>query len=195
MSNDLRYEISDWHQLPQCKSNTSRQLSIKVSDILNDDRLSAVRITVYHESFGDLYTVLINPQGTIMYDTFEIDTQKVLNDLSCFGFLVQFSQRKHLSGNMIQKLMTLNTMGFDKIRRLLVLDRKTNQKSICIVAFMINKLPDWIYNDYESDTVELTCALQNGSALNLSALSYFQNLNWSWLDYVASIDDVLRDNQ
>lgn len=194
MSSELRYEISDWHQLPQCKSNTSRQLSIKVSDIMNDDRLSAVRITVYHESFGNLYTVLINPQGTIMYNTFEIDTEKVLEGLACFGFLVQFSQREHLSGTMIQKLMTLNTMGFDKLRRLVVYDHKTGQRSIYVVAFMISKHPDWLDMQYESDTVEIACALQDGSALNLSALSYYQNLNWAWLDYVASIDDILRDN-
>ena len=192
---DLRYEISDWHQLPQCKSNTSTQLSIKVSDILNDARLSAIRITVYHESFGDLYTVLIDPEGTIMYQPFEIETKTVLSALASFGFLVRFSEREHLSGNSIQKLMTLQMLGFDKIRRLTVLDRKTGRKEVYIVGFMINKLPNWIYNEYESDTTEFNVALQTGVAINISALSYFQNMNWSWLDYVANISDILEDNR
>lgn len=192
---DLRYEISDWHQLSQCKSNTSNALSIQVSDFINDARLSATRISVVHEEFGDLYTVLVNPYGAILHEDFRISTEQILNDLACFGFFVEFSQREHLSGNAIQKLMTLQTLGFDKIRKLVVKDGKLGNKSVYVVGFMVIHHPDWMQDEYEATASEYFDALQHGSAINLSSLSYLQNINWGWLNYVANIQDVLEDNK
>lgn len=192
--NELRYEISDWHQLPQCKSNTSNDLSIEVSDIIDEHRLSALRITVHHKEFGDLYTVLVNARGSILNEYRESTPETILENLSSFGFIVRFSQREHLPGNVIQKLMTLNTLGFDKIRPLNVHNYATGRSYTYIVAFMITQNPDWLSGGFEASWADFTTALNNGSAINLSTLSYMQGINWSWLDYVASISDIIGDN-
>ena len=194
----LRYEISNWHQLNQCKSNYSNDLSIRVSDFLSDPRLSATRITVHHDLFGDLYTVLVNAHGTILdsQDTVVFQTpSEILVNLEKFGFLVQFSQREHLSGNQLQKLMTLQTIGFDKIRPLDVYDpiKKVTEKYI--VTFIVEKNPKWLYINYYADKQEFLNAINTGIAMNISALSYYENMDWSWLDYVANISDILEDNK
>ena len=44
MPEPLRYEISDWHQLTDVQSNNSRDLSIRVSDIIHSDILTGLRI-------------------------------------------------------------------------------------------------------------------------------------------------------
>ena len=193
----LRYEISSWYQLNQCKSNYSNDLSIRVSDFLNDPRLSATRITVYHTLFGDLYTVLVNAHGTILDSQDEIVFQtpsEILTSLEKFGFLIQFSPREHLSGNQLQRLMVLQTIGFDKIRPLDVYDPIKKVTERCIVAFIVEKNPKWLYINYHADMPEFLDAINSGSAMNISAISYYKDMDWSWLDYVANISDILEDN-
>ena len=193
----LTYEISKWYQLNQCKSNYSNDLSIRVSDFLNDPRLSATRITVHHNLFGDLYTVLVDASGTILNsaDSVEFQTPSdILSSLEKFGFLVQFSQRKHLSGNQLQKLMTLQTIGFDKIRPLEVYDSIKKVTEKYIVAFIVEKNPKWLYINYRADKSEFLSAIHFGNAMNISAISYYQDMDWTWLDYVANISDILEDN-
>lgn len=197
----LRYNISDWHQLKDVQSNNSRDLSISVSDFIQDNRLSGMRIQVNHKSFGVLFACLVNAQGSIISEfdeniVYELTPKQILLQLEVFGFLVTFDPKKHLSGNQINFLMTIQGLGFDKLRILNVWHFENGIKLFnwYVAAFNIKENPDWINNGYSPSEKEYTTALSNGSAMNISALSKEKHWDWSWLDYVANINDILEDN-
>ena len=62
MSTPLRYNISNWLQLSECKSNNSVDLYITVRQIIDDGshRLSGTSILVQHNQFGVLFACLVN---------------------------------------------------------------------------------------------------------------------------------------
>lgn len=201
MQMPLRYNISDWHQLTDVRSNNSRDLFITVTDFVQDKRLSGTRIQVNHRDFGVLFTCLVNAHGNMISELeeniiYELTPKQILLQLEVFGFFVTFEPKKHLSGNQISFLMTLKCLGYDKLRVLNVWHSKNGVKSFkwYIVAFNIKHNPDWINNGYSPSEKEYATALQNGSAINVSALSNDNHWDWSWLDYVANIDDILEDN-
>lgn len=201
MQMPLRYNISDWHQLTDVRSNNSRDLFITVTDFVQDKRLSGTRIQVNHRDFGVLFTCLVNAHGNMISELeeniiYELTPKQILLQLEVFGFFVTFEPKKHLSGNQISFLMTLKGLGYDKLRVLNVWYSENGVKVFkwYIVAFNIKQNPDWINNGYSPSEKEYATALQNGSAVNVSALSNEKHWDWSWLSYVANIDDILEDN-
>lgn len=196
----LRYNISDWHQLVDVKSNNSRDLSISVSDFVQFDKLSGIRIQVNHKQFGVLFAYVINARGNMISVNenikCELTTEQLLNQLAVFGFNVTYEPKKHLSGNQLDFLMTIQGLGFDKLRILNVwyTENSVITSKWYVVAFNIKENPEWINNGYSPSEKEYTAALSNGSAMNISALSKDKHWDWSWLDYVANISDILEDN-
>lgn len=117
----LKYNISDWHQLKDVKSNNSRDLYILVSDLIQNDRLTGLRIQVLHKAFGVLFACILNAQGSIVSEfnnnmTLELTTKQIIGELKKYGFLVSYNPRNHLPGNQIEYLMTLKGLGYDKLR-------------------------------------------------------------------------------
>ena len=49
-------------------------------------------------------------------------------------------------------------------------------------------------NNYSASKKEYTSALLDGTAMNISEMNSAKGFNWSWLDFVANIDDVIKDN-
>ena len=201
MEMPLRYNISDWHQLTEVKSNNSRDLFITVGDFVQDKRLSGTRIQIVHKSFGVLFACVVNAQGSMISEleenvVYELTPKQILLHLQVFGFLVTFDPQKHISKNQIEFLKTLRGLGYDKLRVLNVWHTENGVKAFnwYVVAFNIKPNPDWINNGYSPSEKEYSTALQNGSAINVSALSKEKHWDWSWLDYVANIDDILKDN-
>lgn len=197
----LRYNISDWHQLSKVQSNNSRDLSISVSDFIHDNRLSGLRIQVNHKAFGVLFACIINAQGSMISElaknvVYELTPKQILLQLEVFGFLVTFNPKKHLSGNQISFLMALQDLHLDKLRVLNVwyLENGVKVSKWQVVAFNIQDNPMWINNGYSASDDEYMSALKNGSAINVTAISTEKHWDWSWLDYVANIDDILKDN-
>ena len=201
----LRYNISNWIQLSECKSNNSVDLYITVKQIIDDGshRLTGTAILVNHTQYGTLFACLVNAKGSLLTPDpdsgiiKEFTTDEILAELNKFGFDVTFEINQHLSGEQISYLLTLSGLNFDKIRKLAVYtyDKLGNQVfSEYIVAFNVEQCPDWINEDYTCGKPEYLEKLNAGVALNLTYMSQTSQFDWTWLTYVANIDDIIRDN-
>lgn len=202
MSNPLQYNISSWDQLTKCQSNNSIHLHIGITDYTDEAKLTGTLIQVKHDLFGTLFACLVNASGKLLSEDFEnhiheFTTEQILSELAKFGFNVTYNPREHLDGEQIEYLMTLNQLGFDKIRTLVVHKFTKNghtEPTPIVVAFKVDKCSKWIDDRYAENESDFLIALGNGSAINISAISQDKHFEWNWLDYVASIDDILKDN-
>ena len=201
MSNPLRYNISNWLQLTECKSNNSADLYITVKQVIDDGshRLTGLIILVQHNQYGTLFACMVNADGTLLTKDqnseiiWEFTTDEITKILATFGFDITFHINQHLSGDQISYLMTLSDLGFDKLRRLIVqgLDGKYSEY---IVVFNVAKCPEWIANDYVCGIKSFLESLNNSGAMNLTDLEQTKGFDWTWLTYVANIDDIIEDN-
>lgn len=202
MSNlPLRYNISDWHQLSGAKSNNSRELSISVTDIIQDKRLTGLRIQLNHTHFGVLFACVLGAQGSMITEcndnlVVEFTPKQILAELEKYGFLITFEPKEHLPGSQIEYLMTLNGLGYDKIRIMNVYTYTNlgiKQFQWYVVAFNIDDA-NWLNNDYSISHADFVKALEAGKCINISAISKTNRWSWNWLDYVANISDILEGN-
>lgn len=198
----LQYQISNWKQLSKCLSNNSKELHIKVTEFIQDDRLSGTRIAVHHDVFGVLFSYIVDASGSIISDfdpniSPNLTVDQILIQLAKFGFLVKFKENENLSGDQIQYLMTLDSLHFDKLR-ILNFWKSVNgvkQFTTVVVAFQVQYLPDWLNSGYSPNQDEYTTALNNGWAINLSSISKDKHYRWDWLyNWVANISDIISDN-
>lgn len=193
----LRYNISSWYQATQCLSNNSSHLHIVVSDFVQNDALEGLRIAVEHDTLGVLFSYVLADSGDIISRidvSYLLTTQQILQQLSLYGFLITFNQKAYLPGDQLQFLMTLQGLHFDKLRLLPVLDPATRTGKTLIVAFKIADHPEWLDNTATAYLSEFKQATATGTAFNISTISESERYRWDWLDYVADIDDILRDN-
>lgn len=199
----LRYKISSLNQLPECMSNNSRQLHIRVAEIINDSRLQGTLVRLDHDDFGTLFACLVGGSGSLLSPDAtnhfpEFTIQEILTELKKYGFEIYFNPEEALSGEQLSYLVTLNDLGFDKIRMLNVyeyLDSGALSFTPTVVAFKIDAHGDWLNNSYCATLSEFQRGLTNGTAINVSAISKEKKFSWSWLTFVANIEDILRDNQ
>lgn len=198
----LRYQISNWKQLPNCKSNNSKQLHLHVTDFIQNNDINGVRITLNHDVYGELFSYVVNASGSLVstFDKdieYELTTDDILTQLAKYGFLITFHSWEDLSGDQVQYLMTLQNLHFDKIRLLNVWDAPNGVKEfkLHVVAFQVEQLPDWLNAGYAPSKTEFLDALNSGYAINISAISETRNYRWDWLyNWVADIGDILADN-
>lgn len=195
----LRYQISNWRQLPACKSNTSRDLCIRVTDFIQDRRLSGLRIEVVHVEFGVLFAYVVHAKGTLIpkdvqYGLItELSVTQILSELAKYGFFITFHEYEQLPGDQIAYLSTLNQLKFDKLRMLSVHDG--DDAITYVVAFNVSQNSRWLDIRYCPSKKEFLEALKNGSAINVSAICKGKGFVWDWLyDWVADIDDIIADN-
>ena len=200
MSDNYSYAITDWHQLKGIQSNNSRYLHITVADLIQADILTGLRIRVKHEQYGPLYTVVLNAQGTLVTEVnnnivVEPTTDEILAELRKWGFVVQFDQALNLPQGQIDFLAELKTLGYDKLRILPVytMEYGEPQYKPYIVVFNVTNNEDWLINTYAAPEKEFLNALKEGSAVNISATSKANVWSWSWLTFVANIDDILNE--
>ena len=199
----LRYRISDLRQLSGCLSNNSRDLCISVTTFVNDDRLNGLRISIEHKQFGSLFSYVVGAKGRII-TTYgdemipELTVDQILLELVKYGFYVEYIPVDSLSGNQLKYLVTLNELGFDKLRLMNVwhLD-KTGLKVFKTEVIVFNsKGPDqWLNAGYSASQDEFNKALNDGSCINITGVSKTRNFDWSWLhNRVMNIHDILTDN-
>lgn len=200
---DLRYRISNWDQLTKCKSNISVDLYITVDHAIHDNRLQGLIIRVIHSEFGVLFACTLNCKGTIVAEDKdsgiiqEFTTDDILKELYKFGFDVEFAIEQNLPGDQIDYLMTVNGLGFDKLRKISVYEYDSNANrhySEYIVVFNVEKCPKWINADFTVSKQEFLYALNVGGAMNMTYISVSKQFDWTWLTYVASIEDIIRNN-
>ena len=202
MSIPLRYNISNWLQLSECRSNTSVDLYITVKQIIDDGshRLTGIAILVQHTQYGTLFACLVNAEGSLIVKDensgiiSEFSTDAITKILATFGFDVTFHINQHLSGDQISFLMTVNDLGYNKLRRLYVQDKPDGRYSEYIVVFNVEKCPDWINLDFTCGKKPFVDALISSGAMNLTDLEQTKGFDWTWLTYIANIDDIIEDN-
>lgn len=191
----LRYNISDWHQAVECLSNTSAELKIIVSDLIQNNSLTGLKLSVVHTQFGPLFSYVVAAEGDLVDPSIDpMPTELILRELARYGFDISYNQRAHLPGEQIQFLMILNDLHYDKIRLLTVVGSNGCDATTYVVAFKIDGHPRWLDNRTSVYTAEFNKACADGTAFNISTISEAENYRWEWLDYVANIDDIIRDN-
>lgn len=210
----LRYNISSWRQLPQCMSNNSKDLRLHVTDYVHDDVFRGFRISLDHCKYGTLFACVLNARGYMISPSedfekldpliddvkypisTELSTDQILTELRKYGFWINYNHRENLPGGQIEYLMTLQGLHFDKIRVLNVWKSVNGEKQfkIYIVAFKSCAHKYWLNNAYSPSEKEFSEALLKGTATNLTEICQTKNYRWDWLDYVANIDDIIRDN-
>ena len=194
----LRYRVANWRRLPECLSNNSSELSITVSDILLEDQLTALRISVVHKSLGTLFTYIINASGSIVSPDklgINLSEQDIMKELARFGFDIEFEPKNHLTGSQVKYLITLQGLGYDKIRHCYIKNGRDGTTQDIVTAFILNDHPKWLEQNAIISEYEYLKALYGGSATNVSRISTDNGFDWTWLNYVASIDDIIADNQ
>ena len=165
--------------------------------MIQNDMLEGLRIAVEHDTLGILFSYVLADSGDLISQVDPLTlltTQQILDQLALYGFLITYYQRAYLPGNQLQFLMTLSALHFDKIRLLTVLDPATRTGNTYVVAFKIQENPAWLDNTATAYLNDFKKALVNGSAFNVSTISESERYRWDWLDYVANIDDIIRDN-
>lgn len=202
----LRYKISSWTQLPQCRSNNDRDLRISVTELSCETALYGFRISVKHPKFGTLFSEVLGAKGSFITPleethedlAFELSVDYILQELRKYGFFIEYNPRAHLPEEMLNYLRTLQGLDFDKIRILNVYESHMNgitDYKWYIVAFRTCKHRNWLENTYSASNKEFTNALLQGSAINITEMSAVKDFSWTWLDYVANIEDILEDNK
>lgn len=203
MSNPLRYNISSWLQLPECRSNNSTDLYLTVNQVIDDGshRLSGLVIYVKHTQYGTLFACLINAKGSLLTPDKnsgiiqEFSSDEILEILATFGFDITFHVNQHLSGDQIAFLMTVDELGYNKLRRLYVQDKPDGTYSEYIIVFNVDKCPaDWLDVNYMCGKKPFVDALLSSGAMNLTDLEQTKGFDWTWLTYVANIEDIIEDN-
>lgn len=197
----LRYRIVNWNQATQARSNNDPDLRIKVTDLINDERLTGHRIAIVHPNFGTLFSCVLNAHGTMITElsenvSLEPSTDQILAIMRKYGFDIIYKQISELPAKQLEFLRTLLTLGFDKIRILEVYTSIFGEREYkpYIIVFNVAQNPNWINIGHTASYKEFTDALANGSAVNISATSQANDWSWGWLDFVANIQDVLDEN-
>lgn len=199
----LRYKISSWRQLSKCKSNNDPDLRIRVTDFCNNMCLRGFRICLEHPKFGPLFACVLYARGAMItpsntYTCSELSPDQILLELAKYGFLITYVPESNLGSEQLEYLMTVNDLGFDKLRLLCTWSVVNGTKvfsDVKIVVFKVDPLGDWLNNAYMPSEDEFQQAMSDGVALNITGISNTKHFNWDWLkDVVCSIDDVIADN-
>ena len=195
----LRYVISSWEQLVECLSNTSNSLHIKVSKCIGNELLKGTLISVVDDVFGTLFTYLVDGSGSYLSDNddteYQLTVSSILKELERYGFLVTYNKYEHLSDDQVKYLNVLKGLGYDHIRvfslssRDYVTRQQANQPAV--VAFSYKHNPEWMDISFSCSNTAFVSEVVKGHCVRVDD-SF--NYDWSWLDYVASIDKLLEYN-
>lgn len=198
----LRYTINDWDKLPECLSNNSRDLKIKVSKLLNDELVVGTRIRVEHNVLGTLFTTVIDSKGALIeHDPqtpghgYNMPKDVILKELKKFGFEIEFSKLIGITKHQIEALKVLSKLNFDKLRRITVISYSNNKQhyNTHIILFNTDKHPELLYEKATISYKYFIKGLSNGSICDISNLTGDSKLSWYWLDFIANIDDVIKE--
>lgn len=198
----LRYNISDWSQLPMCRSNTNKDLDIEVTQFVKNRTLNGTRISIKHPQMGVLFSTVVGATGEMITassdgeELSELTVAQILTELMRYGFNIQYNPVAKMNVDLLQFLMTIRDLNFDKIRVLDVRCKELEGEVVKrhVVAFMAGPNPYWLNNLYQPTEDEYIKSLQNGSAFNVSNIAGSKFFSWNWLEgWVADINDILRE--
>lgn len=201
----LRYRITSWDEIGGCLSNNDRDLHVHCISI-NDVDLRCKIIRLDHDKYGTVFAGMVEGTGSMLTSVDGVNyhmftAEEILAELEKFGYIISYERDENLSGDQLDYLITLNGLGFDKIRKIRIISRgavmgTTDIKTI-VVAFKISGVPaEWLDNTYVCPIAEYHKAVDYGYAVNISAISRDRNFSWEWMDdTVMSINDILQLNE
>lgn len=198
MSQHLQYSITSWRQATKCLSNNNKDLHIKIADVISEPLLSGMRISVESNTFGTLFSTIINATGTMISNPgmHEMTTDEILIQLGKYGFDISYDEQAHLPIEQVEYLLTLQGLFYDKIRVLGVrIDGSADNAKPYLVAFKVAAHPMWLDNTRVVTKTEFQNALVDGTAINLTDISNTKHFKWDWLTYVADIEDIIADQE
>ena len=195
----LQYEISDWSQLTQCQSNNSPDLNISVCKFIQNPDIEGIRVSVNHPIYGVLFSYTISPAGSLITDITCKDvpvmtSQILLNELSRYGFYIDYVEEANLSDKQVEFLNGLSLLGYDKIRLCSVYDGTDSlNNTLYVTLFKVEAHPNWLNSGYSPSRKEWNDAILAGTAFNASGLSDAIEFRWDWLyNVVYDLNDVLK---
>lgn len=192
--NRLRYRISQWEQAVKCKSNLSDKYSIHVISVEYLPDISGKLIQVEHQHIGIVFSVLLDLKGDRV-DTsanlYPMSTKQILAYLKCFGFDIEYSPESALPEEQKAYLREVQNLHMDKIRIINVKQVSEKQEYIrpVLTAFSSPALSLWLMNTYSCTQEEYNARCGEGLAMRLDT----KDFDWSWLTYVANIEDILNN--
>lgn len=200
-SNYRRYRISDWSQLADCRSNSSKDLRISVTEYINNPDIEGTQIEVRHPKYGTLMAYIIKPVGNLTLPlprgTDNVMTSSILlNELKRYGFYVEYREERTLPPGQIELINSAKSLGGRKLRLMRVYDSKDPEVAdVYVVAFDPGKVPDWMNSGYSCSKTEFMEVLYKGHAFNLSTMAATAKYRWDWLynavyDVYALLDEV-----
>lgn len=198
----VRYKISNWTQLPGCLSASSTHLHITVSKIVNDTLLHGILISVIDDRYGVVFACMPEVSGSMVFEDSPLceelkplTTEQILEQLAIFGFFVEYHPVQYLPTSQLVYLATINNLSFDKLTVLTVVSK--DHKREVVTGFNTEKHGDWLTFGTDVPEHVYKDALNDGSAINLSAISFNIGIDWTWdwLTYVASIEDILNEQR
>jgi hypothetical protein len=166
--------------------------------------LTGVKISVVHAMFGSLFTTIVTPVGTMVWPekndpqtVFTLTTDQILTELYKWGFVVTYQQVQYLPADQLAYLVTLQGLGYDKIRTLTPFHYVLGQPVFTtrIVAFLIAGVTaDWLDNTFSPTDAYYADALSRGKVIDIGAMSSSHHWDWTWLTTVANIADIVAQN-
>lgn len=204
MPNPLRYTINDWNRLPECLSNNSQDLKIRVSKLLNNDKLKGLRIAVEHSDLGTLFATVLDATGYLAnidehstHHGYNMPKAVLLEELLKYGFDIQFSKLIGITKQQIQTLKVLAELKFDKIRKVNVISygAHSNSYKTHVILFKLDKHPELLEQNAVISYNYFSKGLSNGSICDISNLLGESRLSWYWLDFVGNIEDIIKEGE
>lgn len=193
----LQYQISNWEQLSKCKSNTSNDLYVSVSNFIQNKEIDGTKISVNHTIYGSLFSITVDASGELIDGTLvsTIDRDDILNELQRYGFYVRWTSDPVITQYQYELLKSIKNLDYDKIRLIVVHeDNDLDNKTKYIVAFNIVDNSDWINSNYSASRTEWNKAILSGSAYNLNK-AFINGQDWSWIyNSIFSITELLESN-
>lgn len=191
----MQYRISDLAQLAGCKSNTSRDLSLRVNHFVAGSILGGAQICVNHSELGTLAAFLVNPEGGIIDNaTAAMSVSDILQHLTLFGFYIEYKPDAELPEEVADMLYGVSCLGMRMVRNLMVRDADDSTKlTAYTVAFDAGRVSNWIEPNYAAPHSEFANAVLTGAAI---IIDNAQNpaYDWSWLNGVGNIENILQAN-
>ena len=164
--------------------------------------LRGTRVSVEHSSYGVLFAAMTDGRGEIISDVDEegnvvpwMTTDEILKQLFKFGFDITYTERLTLDEHILNYLMQLRNLGFDKVTKVNVMNRVEGSLRPKIYTLAIK-------SEYNSDMLTYGTTISQKRFMERLTSNYIMNiedihdskLKWDWVDSIYNIDDILSEN-
>lgn len=158
-------------------------------------------LSVNHVNYGTLFATMIKGTGSLITTEDEdgndlpfLTTEEILKQLMKFGFYIEYDVKKNLPSEMLAFLATIDNLGYDKITRIALESytpdgQKTWRPTVIVMKSEGNT--DLLVFDCKVTRKVFNEKLTANIVMNVT---HEEDMDWSWLTYIANIEDILDEN-